>query len=464
MASPGVTATPSGARVFAAVQRNFVKRADPRYTRMSIEFADRYAKPTFALTPLSKLLKEPIVYGTSERLSEDAGGVSVLRMNNLTMYGWDTSDVKYLDATQEDLTKLALQPDDILINRTNGSIKLVGKAAVFDLEGTWLFASYLLRVRVDQNQVLPDYLVHFLNSPAGRLQIERVARPILMVNVSPPEIGSLVIPLPSIAEQRRLIEPVREALAARMSLEAAAADEIKSINSDFFEAVGINYGARQFSNVYAATPSASKRLGRLGVQFFHPERVAALELAASSQSARPRMLGNIAQFVSATGPLTAGEQLIGLASVESDTGELLPGSDEPGDGKLFQRHDVLFSRLRPYLNKVYCADRDGCCSPEFHVLRASDEYDPVYLAMALRSPLTLAQTRHLSTGNTHPRVVEADASRILIPTPPLKLQKSLGKRLEERRSKAQRIRREANDRWVAAQTLFNEALLGPSKH
>ena len=46
---------------------------------------------------------------------------------------------------------------------------------------------------------------------------------------------------------------------------------------------------------------------------------------------------------------------------------------------------------------------DGCCSTEFHVLRVKDAGAvlPDYLAATLRSRLTLAQTVHMMTGNTH---------------------------------------------------------------
>uniref|UniRef100_UPI0018E540C8 restriction endonuclease subunit S n=1 Tax=Kribbella monticola TaxID=2185285 RepID=UPI0018E540C8 len=205
---------------------------------MSVEMAARFASPKYPLVALGELLVEPIAYGTSERLSEEAIGHPVLRMNNLTMHGWDTADVKYLDVPAADVAALQLKRGDVLVNRTNGSINLVGKAAVFDLDGGWLFASYLLRVRVDERRILPEYLAYFLNSPAGRLQIERVARPILMVNVSPPELRSLQIPLPSVDEQRRLIRPVQDALKAKKSRERDAAAELKAINVAFYKAVG----------------------------------------------------------------------------------------------------------------------------------------------------------------------------------------------------------------------------------
>ena len=455
----GVTAT--GARVLATAQRHFVRRADPRHLRMSVEVNARYASPKYPLVSLGRLLAEPITYGTSERLSEEAIGHAVLRMNNLTMRGWDTADVKYLDVPLEEVDNLHLKRGDILVNRTNGSISLVGKAAVFDLDGEWLFASYLLRVRVDQRRILPEYLVYFLNSPAGRLQIERVARPILMVNVSPPELRGLQIPLPTISEQRKLVKPVADALKAGMSKERDAAVELTAINTAFYKAVGIPPLGTTFTNVFATSPAQSRLMNRLGAQFFHPERAAAVAAVLAAKRATPKALRQVANFSTVKGSPGPGDQFLGLAAVESDTGELLAGSDDPTDGKLFEQGDVLFSRLRPYLNKVHCADAAGCCSPEFHVLRVKGaDFDPTYLAIALRSPLVLAQTRHLTTGNTHPRAVEADAGSILLPMPEMDVQTALAKQLDQRRSKSHKIRDEAHDLWMSAQIDFNDALLG----
>ena len=45
----------------------------------------------------------------------------------------------------------------------------------------------------------------------------------------------------------------------------------------------------------------------------------------------------------------------------------------------FQAGDVLYGRLRPYLNKVYRPDFEGLCSAEFIVLPSSDQVDARYL-------------------------------------------------------------------------------------
>ena len=124
--------------------------------------------------------------------------------------------------------------------------------------------------------------------------------------------------------------------------------------------------------------------------------------------------------------------------------------------------DVLFARLRPYLNKVHRAERNGCCSPEFHVLRLMDSEAllPDYLAAVLRSRSVLAQTVHMMTGNTHPRLTNDDVVNLRIPIAEPEVQKTIVAEAHHRRAKARRLRTEAEAAWQAAKRWFEEQLLG----
>ena len=128
----------------------------------------------------------------------------------------------------------------------------------------------------------------------------------------------------------------------------------------------------------------------------------------------------------------------------------------------YQTDDVLFARLRPYLNKVYRAEMDGCCSTEFHVLRVKDRDAllPEYLAAILRSRLVLSQTVHMMTGNTHPRLTNDDVTNLTIPIPSLEVQARIGGEVVRRRDAARRLRREAEVGWAAAKRRFEMGLLG----
>ena len=70
---------------------------------------------------------------------------------------------------------------------------------------------------------------------------------------------------------------------------------------------------------------------------------------------------------------------VGMEHVESHTRRLL-GTMEASQMKStafhFQPGDVLYGRLRPYLNKVHCADFEGLCSSEFIVLPPNASFEP----------------------------------------------------------------------------------------
>ena len=109
---------------------------------------------------------------------------------------------------------------------------------------------------------------------------------------------------------------------------------------------------------------------------------------------------------------------IGMASIESHTG-CLSGVLETaeGDAYKFRAGDILYGKLRPYLNKVWLADFDGICSTEFHVLRVKSKTKSELLYNILLSDVILKQTIHMMTGNTHPRLSDDDVKKLIIPIP-----------------------------------------------
>jgi len=162
-------------------------------------------------------------YGCSQRASAEPIGIPILRMNNLQKDGWDFSDLKYVGITDVELARWRLEVGDIVFNRTN-SKELVGKCEVFDHEGTWVFASYLMRLRVDREMAEPEFVAAFLNTQAGRLQIDRESRQIIgMSNINAEEIRTLRVPLPKVTKQRSLLAGLASARTERREkLEQAA--------------------------------------------------------------------------------------------------------------------------------------------------------------------------------------------------------------------------------------------------
>ena len=112
---------------------------------------------------------------------------------------------------------------------------------------------------------------------------------------------------------------------------------------------------------------------------------------------------------------------IGLDDIEPNTGilhpNLLKGKDILSKAKVIKKNDLVFSRLRPYLNKVYLAKEDCIGTTELYVFRVSDEIKREYLFRYLRSSLTLEQTKWALTGSSLPRLDEIDFLNLLIIVP-----------------------------------------------
>lgn len=97
---------------------------------------------------------------------------------------------------------------------------------------------------------------------------------------------------------------------------------------------------------------------------------------------------------------------IGMEHVEAHTMKLLgtvPASSMKSSAVFFQPGDVLYGRLRPYLNKVYRPEFKGLCSAEFIVFPKSDGINSKYLQYFLNSWDFVSYASHLNEGD-RPRV------------------------------------------------------------
>lgn len=96
----------------------------------------------------------------------------------------------------------------------------------------------------------------------------------------------------------------------------------------------------------------------------------------------------------------------------------------------FQPGDVLYGRLRPYLNKVYRPDFEGLASAEFIVFPNSRHFDSRFLQYFLNSAEFVSFATHLNTGD-RPRVDYDQLAPYPVPLPPLDEQQRIVAAIEE---------------------------------
>ena len=169
-------------------------------------------------------------YGTSVKCSYEAEGLPVLRIPNIVAGEIDLTDVKYATRPLPVDSDTTLAKGDVLMCRTNGSVSLVGKTAVVSLrfESYHSFASYLLRFRLIEAETMPMWFHLYATGQLGRAFIERhAASSAGQNNVSLSLIHTMPIPLPPLAEQRRIVAEVERRLSvvqqAEVTVEASLA-------------------------------------------------------------------------------------------------------------------------------------------------------------------------------------------------------------------------------------------------
>src|SRR5690606_3255557 len=142
---------------------------------------------------------------------------------------------------------------------------------------------------------------------------------------------------------------------------------------------------------------------------------------------------------------------IGLENIEPSTGRYIAsvGKDSVSSAFAFRKGQVLFPKLRPYLNKVFLAPFDGLCSTEFHVLEGRSIRSD-FLALFLRSQIVVKQTKHLMSGNTLPRLQTEDIESLLVPVVAPELQKKIVCEANCRMAEAETLRRDAEVQLDAA--------------
>lgn len=439
-----------------------ISRIDPQFQELELRKRVYYSNPLFPLVPLGNFATF-VQYGISERANTSGLGVPMIRMNNLQANGWHLSDLKHIELDEAALERYRLEKGDLLFNRTN-SKELVGKCEVFQENGDWVFASYLIRVRVDEDKVLPEFVSSFLNTPAGRIQIDQVSRQIAgMSNVNAEELKELVIPRPDIDVQRRLVAELDAARAERDRAMAEAERLLTSIDDLVKAKLGLPDLEPPKQAGYAIRLTIAKSANTLSADFFHPERMQAVRMIQGLDNAPLSQLVSFQRNI----VKTPGEsRYIGLASVASGTGQLTEAIETAsGQCFAFEPGDVLYGRLRPYLNKVWLATFSGVCSTEFHVMRPFDERKlrPEYLAVVMRTSLIVAQTKHMMTGNTHPRIANEDVANLLVPLTDEKTQQRIVEETLASQAESARLRTHAETIWREARESFEQQLLQGGK-
>ena len=179
-------------------------RFDPKY----ILYLKDIHNFKYDIFPLKKFLIEKPQYGTAEigipRIKEQQP--RYIRITDINDFG-ELDDS--LGATAENCSdEYFLYENDLLFARSGAT---VGKTYLHKhLSYPAFFAGYMIRVRLDESTLLPDYLFAYTQTSFYKNWVDAIQRAAAQPNINAEEYASLPIPLPPIEKQREIAKHIQE--------------------------------------------------------------------------------------------------------------------------------------------------------------------------------------------------------------------------------------------------------------
>ena len=311
-------------------------------------------------------------------------GLPVVKIGNILTDG--TLNLEECQYTTDSVNeKYYSQRGDIYIALSGAT---TGKIGIMDAGEKYVINQRVGIVRQKSDGIPQEYIKYFLLRQTDRILQEAAgcAQP----NISPKQIAEYVIPDTSREKMQEICEVldrIKKIMDSRKA-EISVLDDL--IKARFVEMFGLP--------------------------------------VSNTKGWQTELMEDVAPIVNYKGKFDEEIWLLNLDMVEAQTGRILDylivNEDEVGNSTCtFDASNVLYSKLRPYLNKVVIPDRCGYATSELIPLQpVNTKINREYLAFMLRSDEFVNMINEKVAGAKMPRVSMGDFRKFSVPVPPIELQ------------------------------------------
>ena len=325
----------------------------------------------------------------------------VLRSNNIDLETstLDLDEIKYLRDDFIIPEDRKLKANSIFICMSNGSKQHVGKVAFIEKDMDFAFGGFMGLI-VPYPEVSAKYVFYACQSSAYRSFLSQVGNGIGITNLRFSDLEKFEFPVPSLSEQQRIVSELDllSGVVEKKNSQILTLDELAS--ALFFEMFG--------------DPVSNDRGWKTGtMKDVAPQRVFSGRIPSKERK----------------------YWLLNLDMVESQTGRILKKvlftpAEIGNSTTTFNEDNVLYSKLRPYLNKVVLPDEPGYCTSELvPLLPKKGVLNRIFLTYLLRSKFFVEYINARVAGAKMPRVTMSDFREFDVILPPLNMQESFARKI-----------------------------------
>ena len=364
-------------------------------------------------------------------LTDDSSGVNWIKISDAEQGG------KYINSTRQRIipegvsrSRFVHSGDFLLTNSMS-----FGRPYILNIDGCihdgWLVISPI------HTALYKDYFYYLLSSDYAYQQFSDQASGAVVSNLNKDKVADALIPLPSISEQKRIVEKVEKWLSVVDLIDDGKSKMYELADDTKEKVLNLAIHGRLVPQDPSDEP-ALELLKRINPAFKPSDNLhydtklpvgwclARLEEVAEYGDTSNVDVASIATY----------NWVLELEDIEKDTAFILEKKNKAareisGVRHSFRKGQVLYSKLRTYLNKVLIAPEDGFCTTEIVPITASKALLSEYLLIVLRSPYFLKYTASCVYGVKMPRLGTNDAKKAIIPIPPLAEQVRIVKKVSD---------------------------------
>lgn len=431
------------------------------HSQLSLQIEKKLEGSKFDVVRIGDLVKE-ISDGLHGIRNYVDDGIVMLAVGNITEAGLDLSTKRMVTFEEhEQLGRSQVQYGDMLVTLTGR----LGTALIYESNEPANLSAHVARVKVDPELVNPNYLTAYLNSMVGKQLVDEFSIGSIYAHINVNKLQNVRVILPPRPIQDRIAAVMQDAYTRRREKLAEAEGLLGGIEEYVLEELGISLSQFQ-TKQRVIKPISLIAGGRfdfeavVAMQSFNFNGIEATEL---------RQLGkHITERITPAVDIPDEDvNYISLGNIASMTGILAEFSPVKGSSVLssstkFKKGDILFGRMRPYLNKVWIAEFDGVCTGEAVVFRPNlQKVNTTFLHTLLLSQITLQQVVPLQSGTSLPRVSPSNILNIKLPIPKdVHRQEEISQEITRRRTQAAQLRREAESVVAEAKARVERLILG----